>query len=433
MNEELLSWLWEFRAPALSGLRTVSGEPVHIIHPGYRNSDAGPDYHFARIRLGEREWAGQVELHVRSSHWESHGHSSDPNYRNILLHVVWEHDKELPLLAQRSVPTLELRPLLENGLPEAWDSIRRTSAEIACEGKPQKEDPLLLRQWLDRMASERLLRKADGIEKMLQGSQGSWEEVLYRQLAYAYGLSVNSQAMEYLARQVPLRLVNRYRGQEFRLEAMLFGVAGLLPEQGQEEYSVRLCREFEGLQKAHELQVIDPPPWKYLRMHPSAFPEVRIARFAALLRYLNPLLSLIHMSAEEMEKVFSLPPHAYWTRHFRFGVESGRTTKHQSGILSELVMVNAMAPFLHAYGKRQSNEHFTGKAMEILEAVKPGKNRIIREWEALGIRAETALDSQGLIEARNYYCSRRKCLSCIVGKIWLKEKSLYGKQDYRVF
>lgn len=433
MNEELLSWLWEFRVPTLSGLLTVSGEPVEVLHPGFRNSDAGPDYHFARIRVGGNEWAGQVELHVLSSHWENHGHSADPNYRNIALHVVWQHDKEPALLSERGIPTLELKPVLENNLPEAWRAMRNSVAEIACGASPQREDPLLLRQWLDRMASERLIRKAEQIEHVLKGLGGNWEEALYRQLAYAYGLSVNSMAMEQLARQVPLRLVNRYRGQEFRLEAMLFGAAGLLPAENQDEYPRRLCMEFEGLRQAHDLHALEPPPWKYLRMHPSAFPEVRIARFAAMLRYLNPLISLIHMTVEEMEKVFSLPPHAYWTRHFRFGAETGRAMKHRSGILSELVMVNAVAPFLHVYGRRHGNELHMSKAMEILESADPERNRITREWEALGINVETALDSQGLIEARNYYCARRKCLSCIVGKTWLKEKSAYGKQDYRVF
>jgi hypothetical protein len=433
MNEELLSWLWEFRVPALSGMYTVSGEPVDIIHPGYRNSDAGPDYHYARIRIGGREWAGQVELHVLSSDWESHGHSANPNYRNILLHVVWQHDKEPTLLAERGISTLELKPLLEKGLPEAWDTLRNNSAEIACGGKPQREDPLLLRQWLDRMACERLARKTENVHRLLNAAGGNWEEVLYRQLAYAYGLRVNSHSMEQLAKQAPLRLVNRYRGSALYLEALLFGVSGILPERSEEEYPAQLRVAFDGLKHAHGLLPMELSQWKYHRMHPAAFPDIRIARFAVLLRSINPLMSLLHLDLEETEKVFSLPPHAYWIKHFRFGHESRRLFGYGAGILGELVMVDAMVPFLHAYGKWTGNEKFLIKAMDILEWVRPARNNIVREWDALGIHAESALDSQALIEARNNYCARRKCLSCIVGKIWLKDKNAYDKKNYRIF
>src|ERR1700741_1077829 len=95
MNERLLQFIWQFQYFNHAFLTTADDQSLQIIQPGLLNRNQGPDFHEARIKINNTVWIGNVELHVQSSQWHQHHHSTDKNYESIILHVVWQNDEEI--------------------------------------------------------------------------------------------------------------------------------------------------------------------------------------------------------------------------------------------------------------------------------------------------------------------------------------------------
>ncbi|HZX75280.1 MAG TPA: DUF2851 family protein [Cyclobacteriaceae bacterium] len=90
MNESFLHYIWQLQYFDKKDLRTTDGEAITITAPGKGNTNAGPDFLTAKIRIGDIDWAGSVEIHTNASAWMSHGHDEDSAYDNVILHVVWK-------------------------------------------------------------------------------------------------------------------------------------------------------------------------------------------------------------------------------------------------------------------------------------------------------------------------------------------------------
>jgi hypothetical protein len=68
-------------------LRTSNNEEVTVANVGQYLELAGPD--FLMLKIGNQMWAGNVEIHLKSSDWYVHHHERDAAYENVILHVVW--------------------------------------------------------------------------------------------------------------------------------------------------------------------------------------------------------------------------------------------------------------------------------------------------------------------------------------------------------
>ncbi|MBI3137005.1 MAG: DUF2851 family protein [Sphingobacteriales bacterium] len=417
MTERLLQYIWQFRHFARTDLLTTAGELVLIISHGQYNSNQGPDFANARIRIGETTWAGTVELHIRSSDWEKHQHQYDKNYDNVILHVVWEDDGW-----QYPVPVLELKGRVPGVLLKRYEDLMETNSFIPCEQSIAGIGNLTWKSWKDRLLAERLQRKAAGVQQYLSQNGNHWEEACWRMLARNFGTRVNMEAFELMARSVPVSLLSKRKHPLQQLEALLLGQAGLLEKLlPGDAYYVLLQREYRFLQSKYKIKPVSVPVY-FLRMRPGNFPTVRLAQLAALLYQSAQLFTKIKEAASpgELRSWFDVTASDYWHYHYSFERKSVYKPKNIGAVMADNIIINTVCPLLFAYGTYRGEPRYKDKALQWLEQITCESNSITRGFVQLGVENKNAFDSQALIELKSEYCSKKRCLDCGVGNVLLK-------------
>ncbi|MGX5817470.1 DUF2851 family protein [Chitinophaga lutea] len=410
-TEELLQYIWQSGLYNPFHLTTVDGEPLTVLHPGTLNRDGGPDFTAARVCIGGVEWAGNVEIHYRTSDWRRHGHHRNKRYDNVVLHVVFVHDASFT-----GAPCLELQSRVSKLLLRRYQSMLEGEAFIPCAPLLSRLEDRHWTPWMQRLLQERLERKAGVLGGWLAETRSNWEETCFRAIAQGLGMPVNAAAFQELARSLPFMVMARQRSEPERLEALLFGQAGMLEGRFADEYPRRLQDTYYFLRHKHRLSAMPGHRWQWLRMRPSAFPTMRIAWLAALL-YRHPRLfsRLLDASgAEELESLFFVEPSPYWEHHYRFDVPSVRTAGIGKATVRHL-LINAVAPLLALYAKEMGLSTYRERAFRLLGALAPEQNRIIRAWSDAGVQAAHAGDTQALLELKQYYCDAKRCLECQLG------------------
>lgn len=416
--EAFLHFLWHTKRFDQKELRTTEGLPVQLIDSGQWNHHAGPDFLHARVRIDDTLWVGNVEMHLNASDWLQHRHQEDPAYENVILHVVLVEDVPIFRRSGDRIPCVELSGRIPAGLLRKFRQLRHTLAFVPCQAELPEVSPLILQSWLDRLAVERLEAKTVQLEECLEACRHDWEEMVYREVGRCLGYSVNSQPFAWLTAQLPLSIVRRYRDRPLSLEALVFGQAGFLERHFVEEYPQQLQREYRFLQKKHHLQPLDPAVWKFARMRPANFPTLRLAQLAALLLHRQHWLAnlLDADSPEAIADFFEAETNPYWHWHYRFE-QSGKSPPRHAGLgMVGRQIVNVIAPVLFLYGQRKEQKRLQQRALDLLEALPPEDNRIIRYWRQLGIMPATAFHTQALLQLKEHYCSRQRCLECAVGR-----------------
>ena len=414
MKEAFLHYLWRHSRMRSLPLKTTDGEQIRIKSPGFRNDNSGPDILEARLTIGEQEWVGAVEFHIRSSEWNGHGHASDPAYKNVILHVVWEHDGRPE---GHAMPHLELKGLGFDQLRDTWQTLEGSLDHIPCRQLHQKVDPAIPGLWLPRVAAERLESRFSWFEERLLQTKGNWNEVLYQRVARAFGVSLNQEPFEQLARKLPLQLMVQ-QDDLTTAEALAFGLANLLPEHPHDAYARTLFKAYAYEAKKRDLEPMDPGQWKFMRMRPANFPTVRISQWVHLWKKQPDLLETLKAEAglEEVIALFRVAASAYWQDHFRFDAPSdGKAEAVVGRSFAEGIVMNAVIPFLFFYGARQHKEELKERALAWLAGLPAEENKITRMYRDLGVVPTRALDSQALLTLKERYCDRRNCLNCGFG------------------
>ena len=419
MDEKLLQYIWKYKLFDITDFKTVSGESVSIISVGTENFNSGPDFVDAKIKIGDTLWAGCVELHLCSSDWEKHNHQKDNAYTNVVLHVVYEYDKDIITSLGTTIPTFELKGAINPELINKYRTYMNSSHEIVCRNQFHEIDTLSLFSWLDRLLVERLETKTAQIEQLLKKNVQNKEEVFYHYLAAAFGFKTNSLPFSLLAESLPLSCLTKQKNNLLQLEAMFFGQAGLLPDTATDDYCEDLKREYQFLKRKFSLQpVCKSSMWKFAKMYPSGFPTIRIAQFSALIHQSSSLLSKV-LKAEKVEdlvNMFSVKTSSYWNSHYRFGVSASRTMERNLGNFAvHSLIINTVLPFLYAYSKWQKDDLLREKAIVFFEALPFENNTVVRKYIDLHPNFCNALHSQALTQLFNNYCSSKQCLRCGIG------------------
>ncbi len=425
MKENFLHFIWENKLFQTDTLWTQEGEPIQIIHPGRHNTHAGPDFFDARIRIGVTFWAGNVEIHLKASDWNKHGHQSDPSYRNTILHVVALDDAEVTTDLGAVIPVFLIK--WPEWIAHNYEMLTKSHDWIGCASKLYQVDPFRIKFFLNGILIERLTAKVGEVTKVLDQTKDDWNETFYVLLARGFGLSQNSLPFEMLIRSLPQRILAHHIQSVFQLEALLFGQAGLLDDTlFSDDYVIKLKREYKFLALKYHLKPISGHLWKFMRMHPMNFPTLRIAQFASLLYLTQGLFSTVvdATNYEDLRKLFSLSASEYWDTHYRFNVLSGYKRKVFGSQIFHLVVINVLVPFYFLYGERQQQLFLKDRALEILENMPAEQNQWIRKWDSAGVVASNALESQALLQLQHSYCEQHRCLECTIGhKIVLHEPS----------
>ena len=417
MNEAFLQFIWKMKLFTTTGIYTTEGEPVTIIHNGEHNTHSGPDFTNARIKIGDTTWAGNVELHIRSSEWNEHKHSSDRAYDNVILHVVYVHDDKKSVM-----PTLELNNLIDNDLIQHYKLMMQTAAWIPCEKSIHQVEEIVIKQQLNRLLSERMKQKALHVENRLLVNNNDWEATCYQLIARSFGTNINADPFEGVARSLPYKTILKHLNQPKQIEALLFGQAGFLEGSFREIYPHQLQAEYKFLKTKYQLQGIRPLEWKFLRMRPANFPTIRMSQLAAFLATHDRIFShIIHApDSNTIKQLFRAEASPYWKEHYHFKKAAAVKSATLGKDTINLILINTIAPLLFLYGKKMGDEQFCIKAVDLLEHLEPENNTITRQWANLGLTAKHAGDSQALLELKKQYCSNKRCLECSVGYRILK-------------
>ncbi len=417
MTEQLLQFIWQFQYYNKNSLQTSAGEDLQIIHAGIHNTNQGPDFLNAKIKVGETLLAGSIEIHIKASEWKNHKHSNDKNYNNVILHVVWENDKELTL----NFPTIELKNRVSNILLEKYESLMDAQAFIPCHEQILTVSDITLVAWKERLLVERLQEKTTYVNTLLQKNNQHWEAIFWQMLAKNFGIKINSDAFESMATSVTINILAKHKNQLHQLEALLMGQCGLLENSITDDYAIMLQKEYRFLKQKYSLAQNHIPVY-FLRMRPANFPTLRLAQLAALVFESNHLFSKIKDAEDvkEVEKMFNVTANDYWHYHYLFDEATAYKKKNLGKQMTQNIIVNTVLPVLYAYGWYNNNELYKAKALKWAEQLLPEKNNITKGFEALSIANKSAYDSQALIQLKNKYCNVKRCLDCAVGNKILK-------------
>lgn len=425
MKEEYLRYFWQYRLWAASSLLTADGEALEVIDTGSFNSDSGPDFFNAKIRIGDTLWAGNVELHSKASDWCRHGHDADKAYDTVVLHVVAESDCVVRRSSGEVIPQVTMK--IDDGVLARIEQLFCSERQLRCGVFWNLRCSELLRLSFSRFVCSRLERKALMVEELLEQSKGDWPEAFYVLLARNFGMSVNGLPFELLARSIPLRYLAKHKDSAFQVEAMLFGQSGLLDNvDNADDYVSSLQKEYIFFKKKFELKPIDASCWKFARMRPSNSPCVRIAQFANLVHRSSNLFSkiLLERDFDALRSVFSCEASEYWAEHYYLGeaVSVRRFTKRLSREGVDAILINTVAPMLFSYSKAHGDSEMQEFAFSLLERLPAEKNSVISMWKEYGVNATSAYDTQALVELKRNFCERGNCLRCVVGHCVLSSK-----------
>ena len=425
MTEAFLHYIWQHQMVA-HDLTTTDGQPLAVHRVGDLNRDAGPDFFNSHISIAGVEWVGNVELHLRSSDWNAHRHSSDPAYNNVILHVVYEHDCDIRLQNGLVPPTLELKRFIHPAFVANYDALMAPAADdgIPCAQRLPQVPSLIVNSYLDRLAVERIETKSQVVRRLLEESRGSWEQTCYWLMAHYFGGKVNALPFELLAKATDQRFLARWKDNPRRVEALLMGQAGLLEGYFEDEYPRLLQADYEAMQSGASLTPISGYLWRFFRLRPSAFPTIRISQFAHLVSASSNLFSTLLETpdADRLTALFNCRADEYWDSHYRFDQPASRTAPKRLGTMqAHLLIINAWVPLLFVYGDIRGQQQYKDQAINILQQLPSEDNTILRRFCAAGLHPENAAQSQALLQLHNNYCANRQCLACRIGHSIIKQ------------
>ncbi|MFZ0281493.1 MAG: DUF2851 family protein [Bacteroidales bacterium] len=420
MKEEFLHYLWKYSLYNADSLIDNEGNRITVIHPGEYNRDSGPDFFNARICIAGTEWAGNVEIHTKASHFDVHGHNKDHAFDNVILHVVAENDRKI--FNARGEELLTIVIGYDTVYFEKYQDLINNPAVIACQNDIRYLDNFYVRHWLHSLLIERLQKKAEAVMNIFRETGNDWEETFYRVLSRYFGFRVNTGPFEMLASALPFKIIRKHADNRLQVEALLFGTAGMLDEKLFREalsdsYYKDLIREYKILSAKYSLKPIHGWLWKFSRLRPVNFPTLRISQLSALVSVAGGLFSRTLEAADvkQLKELFEVSASPYWDDHYIFGKKSIRIPKNTGMQAMDIFLINAVIPLIFVYGQSKESREICEKALTFLESIHPEDNTVIADWKLTGVEAESAFYTQALIQLTDEYCRKRRCLECRIG------------------
>ena len=414
MNEKLLQYLWNFKIFNNFDFSDVDGNKIEIIDFGTWNFNSGPDFLYGKIKSKGLVLAGHIELHVNASDWIFHRHSANPEFENLILHVVFQNDVEIEEFQLKNIPTLELNKYIDRSLLWKYESLLHENQFIPCANLFDVEKIPL--QFWEESLLKKLDEKSIDIEESLHQNQNNYEAVLFQNLAYAFGLKVNADLFKQLAESLDFKIINKIRQNQTQLESLFFGTSNWLENPKDEQMKI-WKREFQFLQVKFSLSPHRTIP-KFSRLRPPNFPTLRLSQLASLYHLHQNLFSKL-MGAKNVNALYQIfikvKASAYWDNHFNFGnVSSVEGDKFLTIQFIDLVLINAVLPLKYTFLKN-SNENAVEEILNFYRQILPEKNTIIEGWKSLGAVAENSAESQAMLYHYKNYCLQKNCLNCGIG------------------
>lgn len=423
MKEDFLHYLWKFKKFDTLNLKTSNEEEVIIVNVGQYLELAGPDFFNAKITIGDQMWAGNVEIHLKSSDWYVHHHERDVAYENVILHVVWEHDTEIYRKNNTEIPVLELKKYVDKETIVNYQSLMSPKAWIFCEKQLAHISPFVLKNWQERLFFERLERKSTAIYELLEQTDNDWEAVLFCLLAKNFGLNTNGEIFLKIATLIPFSIVRKGSFEVENLESLLLGGAGLLDDEKEDNYFKDLKFRYYYLLHKYQIEKGRCNPVQFFKHRPDNFPTIRLSQLANLYHHNKNLFSKIAdvISLEKLYVLFQVSASPYWLDHYQFDKQSAKKKKMLSKSFIDLIVINTLIPIQFAYAKSRGIER-AEDFIQLLNEVAPEKNAVIDKFASFGMKSLNAFESQAMLQLKNEYCAKSKCLDCAIGMELMKRE-----------
>ena len=424
MNEAFLYYVWKYHLYDKKNLQTTNKEELKVIKNGIRNRSSGPDFIDAKIQIDDIVWIGTVEIHIKTSDWVRHNHQVDKAFNNVILHVVYEHDKEIENQEGQKIPVLELKDRLDSIIWERYHNfISSKTSFIPCEkALVNFDNDFVKKHSLERLAIERFESKTLLIQEKLTLYSNDWEALLFFYIARYLGANVNQEAIELVVSSFDFSIVKKCYHNKKYLEALFLGQAGFLEKNQDDDYLINLQKEYRFLQSKYNLKPFDSSIFKFYGVRPPNYPTIRLVQLASLYsEYQNLFSFLIRIQKKEhFYPLFEFDVDPYWKEHYHFGRKSKKYSERYLSRLSiDLILINVILPIRYCYFKEQGTNTIE-IVQELLMSTKPEKNNIVKDFSELKFKANDAWESQGLIQLKTMYCNQKKCLNCEIGNQLLK-------------
>lgn len=421
MNEVFLQFLWQNALIRFHELTTIDGQAIVVIDRGVLNKNAGPDFLNARIKIGDTLWAGHIELHVKTSQWLQHQHQNDPKYQNVILHVVWEHDKAIAI---NNIPTTELLGKYDEDYWQHYQALMHQETTLLCHKQLSQVPEIIISKYKETMLFDRWEAKEEALNALMEAAQQDWRQKCYVLLAKAFGFKINQDAFEQLALRTPLAVLEKHKDNQQILEAILIGQSGLIPETHQDTYTQQLEKEYNFLRRKYDLKPIQAHLWNYAKLRPANFPLIRIAQFAHLLFAIQfdfEQLIIKEKSVLNYLKSLQITASSYFETHYKLSHTSlSASPKHLGSMGIQHLIINAIAPLRFWYSKLYNTNKVSAydTALEVLTQIPAEINHKTKMWP---LPIEHAFDSQSVVHLINNKCSKKACLQCGIGNFILKK------------
>ncbi len=424
-----MQYVWQYRLWPNKATATVNGDPIEIMDPGLINHNAGPDFFNAKIRIGDKLWAGNIEIHVKASDWYRHHHDSDPAYDSVILHIVAINDTSIKRSDGNTIPqtVMECAP---DFAKKYADLVDKNPDRLKCADNIKDFLPIHISDWLTALAFERLQYKADRVTALAKKFHGDWGAAIYVTLARALGFSTNTQPFEQLALSTPLRMLMKHADSQTTIEGILFGQAGFLsnipPQISSDPYVARMIKEYSFMAEKFNLAPPQNITWKMARMRPQNFPLRRLAILSAMISQGFKIgYQLLYVNTiDDARNLFDINLYGYWSRRYNFGQEQSASPKAFSQNTVSSLIINVVAPVLYAYGTEYLDDRKRESAIDFLQKLPPENNTLVRIFTQEGIQCPDAFASQALIELKTKYCDQKKCLFCRLGHRILAKRAI---------
>lgn len=422
MKEDFLHYLWKFKKFDTLNLKTFNGEDITIVNVGQYLELSGPDFFNSQIVIGDQKWAGNVEIHIKSSDWYVHHHERDAAYENVILHVVWEHDTEIFRKNNSEIPVLELKNYVDRETIDNYKSLMTPKSWIFCENQINEVDEFALKNWMERLFFERLERKSKPIFELLEQTNNDWEAVLFCLLAKNFGLNTNGETFLKIAQSIPFSIIRKESFEVENLEALLFGNAGLLDLEKEDNYFKDMKFRYFYLLHKYQIEKKIVEPVAFFKHRPDNFPTIRLSQLANLYHFHQNLFSKTSTlsTLKSIYETFEVGSSAYWQNHYQFDKESPKKNKKLSKSFIDLIIINTIIPLQFAYARSQAKE-VSEDLINLLSEVSSEKNTIIDKFSSFGLKSKNAFETQSLLQLKNEYCNKKRCLECAIGMELLKK------------
>ncbi len=424
-NEDFLQFVWQYKLLRPGTLKTVNGLELEILKPGEVNTDSGADFFNAQVKLNNLKLAGNVEIHVNSSDWLKHKHQYDKTYDNIILHAVYNYDKQIPQNVINNVEVLELKEFIDHDLIKNYKNLINAKTDLPCKKQLHLVNELKVSSWINRTAIERLESKVEIVEQIFNSSNNDFAQTFYTLLLKNFGFKVNAIPFEMLASCLNVNVVLKHVNSLLQVEALFLGTAGMLNDFISDKYIRDLQNEFEFLKNKYKLSVLDKSIFKNSRMRPANFPGLRLAQFAQLINSNSDLLmhpqNLTDIS--KIKNALNFELQGYWKNHYKAGGKQTQGNLKLGDSSVQNILVNTFSYFFFFYGRKLNKPEYENLALLILEEAAYESNSKTKKFPLTSFVKKSALLSQGLIQLHDNYCSKKRCLKCGIGAAIIQSRA----------